>query len=293
MAVGAFALLMAIGGSVAGISAMVKDKPRVVQSAARESAVPPRVDAAAPSEVPPSPPAAKAALGAQAQKHHGGYAPADTSRVSDEADRTATRAPRETAEADVVADGDRQAAAPAAPAVTTRTVSETRPIPYQTQLVRDQSLPRGSRRVQTPGVEGEQTLRYLVTYTAGQETGRRLLDVTVTREPVQRVIAFGSRRGMWHDDGPGRGHGGQPPECGVSLADDECVPIARSALCPADAAEAPTAAEPMPAEPKVATPATPKPGVAKEESAAPADDLFLVDPADVTDLELNPGIICD
>jgi hypothetical protein len=288
MTVGAFALLMAIGGGVAGISAMVRDKPRIVQSAARESTVPPQVGAA-PAEVVPSPPVPNAGRGVQARKHRSGYAPADTSRFSDEADRTATRAPRATAEADVAAEDSQRAAAPA-PDVTTRTVSEIRPIPYQTQVVRDQSLPRGSRRVQTAGVAGEQTLRYLVTYTAGQETGRRLLDATVTREPVQRVIAFGSRRGMGHE--PGRGPGDQPPECSLSLTDDACVPIARSALCPADktAAADPRTAAPDPAGPKVATP--PKPA-AKPERGLLGDDLYLVDPADVADLELDPGIICD
>jgi hypothetical protein len=290
MAVGAFALLMVIGGSVAGISAMIQDKPRVVQSAARESTVPPRVDAA-PAEVAPSPPGANAGLGVQARTHRNGYAAADTSRFSDEADRTATRAPRATAGADGAAADNQHAAAPAGPDVTTRTVSEIRPIPYQTQLVRDQSLPRGSRRVQTPGVAGEQTLRYLVTYAAGQETGRRLLDATVTREPVQRVIAFGSRRGMGHE--PGRGHGDQPPECSLRLTDDACVPIARSALCPADktaAADRTKIAAPGPAEPAVAEPTK---TAAKQERGLLGDDLYLVDPADVADLELDPGIICE
>ena len=282
MASGATALLVVIGGSVAGISAMVRDEPRVVQAAAREQ---PILQEMEPAPVKPaaSPAVATAGLGAQAGKHAGrADAPADSRRISDEADRTATRRPRETPKADKVRpDGRPGAAAPAAPAVTTRTVSETRPIPFQTQLVRDRSLPRGTRRVQAPGIVGEQTLRYVVTYTDGRETGRRFLDAIVTKQPQHRVVAFGSRRG-W---GPDRGND-RPPECG--LIHDGCVPISRSALCPEPE---PKADATQGAEPSATATATDN-----DTAASPAErpaEFYLIDPADVADLELDPGIICE
>ena len=114
-------------------------------------------------------------------------------------------------------------AAPVPPARTTviRTETETREIAFQTRLIRDPSLPRGTKRIRTAGVPGEQTLRYQVTVVDGQVTDRRLLDATVTREPQHRVVAFGSGRGT--DQSRHR-------ECGRTL--DVCVPLGRAAVCP-------------------------------------------------------------
>jgi hypothetical protein len=98
------------------------------------------------------------------------------------------------------------------PVVTTRTEVETREVPYASRTVRDPSLPRGSQRVQTPGVAGEETLRYLVTLTDGKQTGRRLLDSTVTRQPQQEVVAYGDSAD-------------KSDRCGASL--DLCVPLGR------------------------------------------------------------------
>jgi hypothetical protein len=112
---------------------------------------------------------------------------------------------------------------------TTRTDVETRAIPFRTRLVRDPEMPRGAKRVQTQGVPGEETLRYLVTLVDGQPTDRKLVDTTVTREPQHRVVAYGwSRRG-----GPNRGgtmQGGgfrKDGACGHSLR--VCVPLGRKA----------------------------------------------------------------
>jgi hypothetical protein len=111
--------------------------------------------------------------------------------------------------------------------ITRVTVSETRPIPYRTRVVGDPSLPRGSRRVETPGIPGEQTLRWLVTRTDGKETSRRLIDTTVTEEPQHEVVAFGSPRRGW------RLH--HMRECGPGM--DPCLPVGRSACPDQDGAE--------------------------------------------------------
>lgn len=79
------------------------------------------------------------------------------------------------------------------PVVTTRTVTRTRSIPYQTRRVDDASLDRGTTRVRTAGVPGVKTLTYEVTYTNGVETSRRLLRSVVTRQPVTKVVAVGTR----------------------------------------------------------------------------------------------------
>jgi hypothetical protein len=127
-------------------------------------------------------------------------------------------------------------AADPAPVIATQTVTETRTIPFRTQFVRDSSLPRGEKRTETEGVEGEQTLSWLVTYTDGRQTGRQLVGTTVSRQPRPRVVAFGWRERGWdrepgwgNDRGPRHGH---HRECGPSL--DFCGPLDRSA-CPDEA----------------------------------------------------------
>jgi hypothetical protein len=185
--------------------------------------------------VPPAGSSAGSSIGKTAAGF--GDAEAVESRTSDEADRTATRAPRRTVTAGRVDDsargdaGDTGTAATqqtpvrdTAPMTTTSTVSETRPIPYRTRLVRDPSMPRGSRRVQQTGIEGEQTLRWLVTRTNGKETGRELIDTTVTRQPQHQVIAFGSQGRGWHHR--------HMRECGPGL--DPCLPVGRR-VCPDEA----------------------------------------------------------
>jgi hypothetical protein len=161
--------------------------------------------------------------------------------VSDEADRTATRSPRRPAPAVTAATAAVQPPGqpPAQPQVTQQTVAETRPIPFPTRLVRDPSMPRGTKRVQTEGIAGEETLRYLVTYTGGHETARQLTGSTVTKAPQQRVIAFGSQ-GMPGGPGapgsprPGGGLSGPGRHRGCGPGLRGCLPLARSACPPGD-----------------------------------------------------------
>jgi hypothetical protein len=221
MTAGTSALLAVIAGGAAGVAALTtKDRPRTVTTVG---------EAAAPA-LPAGPAVATPAPGRSSATAELGPETA-AERTAEQADRTATRGPRRPAVAAVppaapAAQPDRTttpaAAPPSAPTsavVTTKTEVVTREIPYETHVVRDPALPRGARRVQSVGVAGEETLRYLVTYTDGLPTDRRLLDSSVTRQPQHRVIAFGARRG------PDR-----RPHCrdGIEL----CVPLGRGAACP-------------------------------------------------------------
>jgi hypothetical protein len=236
MTIGTSAILGMLGGGAAAVAVIAKSEPRIADAASRDSTIAAAVQPAAP--VPPVTEtfAGKTALGdAEAVVER---------RTSDEADRTATRGPRRTATSGgraagaargdaVVAATPEEPAAPAAmPVITTVTVSETRPVPYRTQLVRDLSLPRGSRRVETPGIPGEQMLRWLVTRTDGKETSRRLLDTTVTREPQSEVVAFGSQRRGWHHQ--------HMRECRPGW--NPCLPLGRS-TCPDQAGVEESAAQ--------------------------------------------------
>jgi hypothetical protein len=228
MTAGTSALLVLIAGGAGAVAAITKGEPRVASAAARDSTIAAAVQPAA-----PLPPAIGSSTGEAAVGAGIGDAGAGLERrTSDEADRTATRGPRPVAtgsraDGPLRGDADSDLKAPgmaAAPVVTTSTVTETRPIPYRTRLVREPSLPRGSHRVQAPGIPGEQTLRWLVTRSDGKETGRELIDTTVTRQPQHQVIAFGSSGRGWHHR--------QQRECGPGL--DPCLRLRRGD-CPDEA----------------------------------------------------------
>ena len=259
----ASALLVMVGGGAAGVAALT-DEPRIVTTVGADRPVPvPAMPQQVPNAMAPRPSIADSGLGVAARI---AGEQADR-RTSDVADRTATRAPRRSG-TDLAARGadgkdepaDRPTAEPR-PAITTRTVIETRVIPYRTRLVRDPEMPRGSKRIQTEGVPGEQTLQWLVTYADGQPTDRRLIDSQVTRQPQHRVVVLGTRRGS----------GDQPDEC--RPGSDRCFPIGRSATCPDEAGQAPT-----------------------ESAALPGSlldaDFYLLSAEDLDGLELDPGLLC-
>jgi hypothetical protein len=264
MTAGASALLVVIGGATAGLAVATDDDPRIVTAVGQDAA--PAAAAALPA-VPdvlvPQPPAAGPVAGAATGP--GAEAVRPDRRTSDAADRTATRAPRTTTARPPSAGAAAALGKPpvAAPVITTRTVIEKRSVPFRTRLVRDPDLPRGSKRLQAPGVPGEETLRYLVTYTDGTETARRLVDSAVTREPQHRVIAFGARRGS-----------DRPRDCGPGS--DRCRPTGRTA-CPDGLG-----------------------GAVEENGALPLDgtlalldeDLSMLDPDDLDGLELDPALLC-
>ncbi|WP_067686838.1 G5 domain-containing protein [Actinoplanes awajinensis] len=185
-------------------------------------------------------------------------------RAEDPADRTgpreprtpATRAPDERKKPKAAATSP----AKAGPVITTRTDVETRALPFRTRLVRDDLLPYGFRKVQSPGTPGEETTRYLVTLVDGKPSDRRLLDTTVTRRPEPRVVVFGV----------------QDEECALNL----CVPLGRAA-CP-DARTAPDAPAPV----------RPAPVAGTGPLTVTAEDLSLFDPETLADVRLEPATVC-
>ncbi|MEV0897659.1 G5 domain-containing protein [Actinoplanes sp. NPDC049802] len=230
MTAGVGALFVLVGGGAAGIATMTT--PDGTPPAATEAATEPDPGAARLEEDPEVVSRAAAAAQPLPKRHPHTPVPAPTTvrpattdqlsraRVADErADRTGPRPARRPGGR---AARDRREPA-AGPVVTTRTDVETRAIPFQTKVVRDQDLPRGARYVQSPGAPGEETVRYLVTLTDGRQTARRLLGTTVTRKPENRVVVFGARRKSALD-----------PACEQALS--ICVPLGRTAVCPPEAA---------------------------------------------------------
>lgn len=291
MAAGASALLVAIGGGTAAVAAMTDTKPTIVTAVGQDSdapAAPAGAGTGRPADAPGGPaaevPAADTGLGAQPAPAGAVGAAEAADRISAQADRTGTREPRRTDAGAAPAGGAAAAApvpaapaAPAGPVVTTQTVTEKRAIPYRTRLVRDPQLPRGRKRIQTPGAFGEETLRYLVTYSGGRQTDRRLVDAQVTKQPQHRVVAFGTQRG---------GRGGR--HCGPGIGN--CMPIGRGAVCPETSA-ATTA--PGPANPSAGPSAPTESGSLPLGGTLTAlDQLDQLSAEDLGGLELDTTALC-
>ncbi|MEU4421927.1 G5 domain-containing protein [Actinoplanes sp. NPDC024001] len=281
MTAGAGALLLVIGGGAAGVATLTGDDSQTL-AAHQGAATEPDLGAPQLDEDPEVVSRAAAAAEPLPDRHsatptHASTAAPPAEQLTraragqDRADRTGPRPTRTVGEP-----AERNTPAPPAqpepaPVVTTRTDVETRPIPFPTRLVRDSSLPRGTKRIQAPGVPGQETLRYLVTLVDGKPSDRRLVDTAVTKKPEPRVVAFGARRK------PAK-------ECGRALR--LCVPLGRSAVCPdgrGEQSQPPAGQE------------------AREESSTvqlggsvllSEEDLELLNPETLDDVRLEPATLC-
>ncbi|MBG6092916.1 G5 domain-containing protein [Actinomadura viridis] len=103
----------------------------------------------------------------------------------------------------------------ATPTIEVRRVTETKAIPFKTTRVNDPALTKGTTKVRSRGVAGARRLTYEVTFTDGVQTRKKLVREAVTRPPVDRVIAVGTKRASRCDPNYGGG----------------CVPIATDVDC--------------------------------------------------------------
>lgn len=104
---------------------------------------------------------------------------------------------------------------PREPVIEKRNVTETRPVAFETETVKDNTLAKGTETMRTAGVPGVRTLTYEVTITDGVQTARRLVRSVVTRDPVTEVIAIGTK---------------PSPRCDPNYR-GACVPIASDVDC--------------------------------------------------------------
>ena len=63
---------------------------------------------------------------------------------------------------------------------------------HDTSYCSDPSLPLGTEKVLIPGADGEMLCTATVTYVNGRETERSILTQTVTRHPVEELVAVGT-----------------------------------------------------------------------------------------------------
>ena len=73
----------------------------------------------------------------------------------------------------------------------TETLKQEIEFPFEQQ--RDPSLAAGTTKVLKPGVKGEKSITYEVTYEDGRETGRTIKSETVIKKPEAQVIAVGTQ----------------------------------------------------------------------------------------------------
>ena len=78
------------------------------------------------------------------------------------------------------------------PTITTRTVTETQDIPFGIETVTSDALSKGTSKITTAGVNGSQTLTFQVTYQGDKQTDKKLINTTVTQQPVTQVTTIGT-----------------------------------------------------------------------------------------------------
>ena len=121
-----------------------------------------------------------------------------------------------------------KAAKPAAPKVTTSTVTETEDIPFASTTAQDSALNKGATKVTTPGVNGIKTRTFQVTYTNNVQTDKKLLSETTTKQPVTQVTSVGTKVAV---AAPAPAPAPAPsPSCDPNYT-GACVPIASDVDC--------------------------------------------------------------
>ena len=104
-----------------------------------------------------------------------------------------------------------------APTKATKIITVRKSVAYATKRVDDDTLAEGTTRTRTKGVAGTRTLTYRITVTGGEETARTLVSNVVTKRPVTRVVAVGTKA----DEPSG--------DCDTNYT--PCVPVASDVDC--------------------------------------------------------------
>ncbi|NLM51277.1 MAG: septal ring lytic transglycosylase RlpA family protein [Firmicutes bacterium] len=78
--------------------------------------------------------------------------------------------------------------------VTTKLVEEEYPLDFKTITKKDPTLPLGKKRVEVEGEKGVLVKTYQVVLANGQEESRELVEEKCVREPINRVVAIGTKQ---------------------------------------------------------------------------------------------------
>jgi hypothetical protein len=76
--------------------------------------------------------------------------------------------------------------------ITTKIITETQPVPFQSIEQNDDNLEKDKKIVATNGVSGVKTITYKVTLADGLETARQKLSEVITTQPIAQIIKIGT-----------------------------------------------------------------------------------------------------
>ena len=97
------------------------------------------------------------------------------------------------------------------PIVFTKTIKATEFLDYETKKYETSGLPQGTEEVLVRGVQGEREQKFLVTYTDGAETSRKVLSSSLLVRPVDEEIGIGTYTAQpWSYDTKIDGNGRYP-----------------------------------------------------------------------------------
>lgn len=80
-----------------------------------------------------------------------------------------------------------------APVTTTKTITETEAVPFESKTVESSSLNKGTTKITTVGVNGVKTRTIEITYIGDKETKRTTTKEEITTQPVTQVTTVGTK----------------------------------------------------------------------------------------------------
>jgi hypothetical protein len=80
-----------------------------------------------------------------------------------------------------------------APVITTKTITETEAVSFESRTVESPSLDKGATTVTTQGVDGVKTRTFEVAFEDGKETKRTFVKEEVTTQPIAQITTIGTK----------------------------------------------------------------------------------------------------
>lgn len=80
----------------------------------------------------------------------------------------------------------------AVPVIVAKSVTQTQSVAYTSSIINDPSIPKGSTKITTGGINGTQAMIFMVTLTDGVQTSKDLISSSLTTPPVNKVTSIGT-----------------------------------------------------------------------------------------------------
>lgn len=104
-------------------------------------------------------------------------------------------------------------------------VKETEKISFETEERYSDSISSGSSEVTQEGVDGEKEVTYKVKYVDGKEDSRKSVSEKVIKEPVNKIVTYGTASDdSGYDDGGNQGGGSDSTPAGRTVVSRQQVP---------------------------------------------------------------------